>query len=403
MKKTVIVTFPGNPMPNTDGNLVRIRNMLDFLVDADFEVVFYSYSNSRTWPWSAQGEAHFHASFPDVSLILESWNVGMAFIQRLKNNLSALVPSFTARIVAANVPGLTPKWSRLRAEHPNAIYLLNYAMYATQLNGVDLSRACIETHDLHFRVLALIRGRPIWHWDIMRRMRRELSILDAAGIVLSIARTEHIVFETFLQGPKICYLPPLNTPQSVPEAEPYNSPKTDLLFLGSKNYKNVRGINDFLDRYRTWNNRPTLAIAGTVSSYVEVNDVNKPSVSVLGYVTDLLSLYQSVRAAICPVEGTGVNIKLLEALAYGKPAFASSSAIAALPPGWEGCVFPLTETSIRDVLADANRLRAASAAALKYVDSPYIRGLWSEFRQVLLDLSDRALEVHCQKHGAPRF
>jgi glycosyltransferase involved in cell wall biosynthesis len=315
--------------------------------------------------------------------------VGLASIQRLKNNLSALVPSLTPRIVAAGLPGLTPKWSQLRAEHPNAIYLLNYAMNVTQLNGVDLSHACIETHDLNFRVLALIRGRPMWHWDIMRRMRRELSILDAAGIVLSIARTEHIVFETFLQGPKMCYLPPLNTPQLVPEAEPYNGPKTDLLFLGSKNYKNVRGINDFLARYRTWSTRPTLAIAGTVSSYVEVDQVNEPSVSVLGYVPDLHSLYQSVRATICPVDGTGVNIKLLEALAYGKPAFASSNAIAALPPGWEGCVFPLTETSIREVLDDADRLRAAGAAALTYVDSPYIRGLWSEFRQALLDLSDR--------------
>jgi glycosyltransferase involved in cell wall biosynthesis len=177
----------------------------------------------------------------------------------------------------------------------------------------------------------------------------------------------------------------------VPEDESSNSQKTDLLFLGSKNYKNVRGINDFLARYRTWNTRPTLAIAGTVSNYVEVDHVNEPSVSVLGYVPDLLSLYQSVCATICPVDGTGVNIKLLEALAYGKPSFASSSAIAALPPGWEGCVFPLTETSIREVLDDANRLRAASAAALKYVASPYIRGLWSEFRQALIDLSDGSL------------
>jgi hypothetical protein len=391
MKKTVIVTFPGNPMPNTDGNLVRIRKMLHFLVAAGFDVVFYSCSNSRTWPWSAQDEADFRVTFPEVSLILEIWNASLAFIQRLKNNLSALVPSLTARIVAAAVPSLTPKWSRLRAEHPNAIYLINYAMNATQLNGLDLSQACIETHDLNFRILALIRGRPMWHWDIMRRMRRELAILDAAGIVLSIARTEHIIFETFLQGPKICYLPPLNAPQSVPEAEANNGPKTDLIFLGSKNYKNVQGINDFLARYRTWRTRPTLAIAGTVSSYVEIDQVNEPSVSILGYVPDLLSLYQSVRAAICPVEGTGVNMKLFDALAHGKPAFASPSAIAALPPGWEGCVFPLTEASIREVLDDANRLRAASAAALKYVDSPYIRGLWSEFRQALLDLADRPL------------
>ena len=383
----VVVTFLGNPMPNSDGNLLRIRTVLQFLVEFGFNVTFYSFVGSGAWPWTAKDELNFCTTFPQVPLVIDRWNFGLTLVERFKNNLSALAPSLTTRIVAASVPSLTPKWSKLRAEYPDAVYLLNYAMNATQLNGIDLSRACIDTHDLCFRERALYHGLPIWHWDILRQMRRELSILDAAGVVLTISRTEHSVLETLLQTPKVCYLPPHNKPLTEPDS--HTVAQTDLLFLGSGNYKNVRGINSFLEAYRTWKSRPTLAIAGSVSSHAIVDLAGDFSVSIMGYVENLPLLYQGVRAAICPVEGTGVNIKLLEALAYGKPVFASAGAIAALPRGWEGCVFPLTETSIREVLDDANRLRAASAAALKYVDSPYIRGLWADFQQALRDLLNR--------------
>src|SRR3984893_241723 len=197
-KKMAIVCFLGNPMPNTDGNLVRIRKVLQFLVESDFNVTFYSFGGTSVWPWSTKDEIDFRVSFPKVSLVRDRRSFWLDLVERIKNNLSALAPSLTAQIVAVTVPGLTPEWSLLRAKYPDAVFLLNYALNATQLNGVDLSRACIETHDLCFRALALSRRHPIWHWYIVRYMRRELSILDAARVVLSISRTEHTVFETLL-------------------------------------------------------------------------------------------------------------------------------------------------------------------------------------------------------------
>jgi Glycosyl transferases group 1 len=387
-KNPVIVCFQGCPMSNT-GNLVRIRAVLEFLVDAGFNVIFYSYIDSGGWPWSTEDKANFRARFPHVSLVLESHTVTIALVQRIKNILSVLSPSRINRIVYTSVPGLTPNWSKLRHQYPNAVYLLNYALNATLLNGVDLSRACIETHDLWFREIALSRSQPIWHLDIMRHMRRELAILDAAGIVLSIARTEQTVLATLLQKPKLCFLPPHFKPQ--PQTDLEENTKADLLFLGNNNHKNITGINLFLENYRNWHYKPTLAIAGAVSNYAQVDLVSDPGISVLGYVADLTQLYRGIRATICPVQGTGVNMKILEGLSYGKPTFASPDAIAALPPGWEDCVFPLTEASIRNVLDDPARLHAASIAALKYVDSPYIRGLWSDFQRALIDLLEFAV------------
>ena len=127
----VIVSFVGNPMLKTDGNLVRIRHVLQFLVEFDFNVTFYSFVGGSVWPWSANDEIDFRASFPTVSLVRDRRNFGLSLVQHLKSKLTALAPTLTAKIVAVTVPGLTPEWSRLRAEYPDAVFLLNYAMNAT--------------------------------------------------------------------------------------------------------------------------------------------------------------------------------------------------------------------------------------------------------------------------------
>ncbi len=386
--KHVIVYFTGNPMPSITGNRARIRQVVGFLAAAGFRVTFYSYRNvAREEVWSADDELTFRTMFPTVSLVLESWNGGLTLARRIRNNIYAFAPALTARVARFRIPRLAPNWERLRASNPDAVYLLNYASSVAELNGIELMRTCIDTHDLIFRDHALKYGRPIWSWDIIRRMRRELSILNAAAIVLAITPAEKAVLDAFLNGREILYLPPHYRPKGDIVGD---TPTTsDLLFLGSDNYKNIRGINNFLEHYCRWTWRPSLVIAGQVSGNLRRNVDLPNTVTALGWVPDLTALYRSVRAAICPVGGTGVNIKLLEALAYGKPVFATSSAIAALPPGCEGCVFPLTEESIRAVLGDKDRLRCASDAARDYVDGAAIRQLWSDFRRALIDLAEK--------------
>ena len=112
------------------------RTVLQFLVEFGFNVTFYSFAGSGAWPWTAKDELNFRTKFPQISLVIDRWNFGLTLVQRFKNNLSALAPSLTTRIVAASVPSLTPKWSKLRAEYPDAVYLLNYAMNATNSTGL---------------------------------------------------------------------------------------------------------------------------------------------------------------------------------------------------------------------------------------------------------------------------
>jgi len=269
---------------------------------------------------------------------------------------------------------ITPEWSKIKMNYPDAIYFVNYADGLTQLNGINLDRTIVDTHDLMFRSYGLQSNKSVWRSSVIRRFRREFSLLNATSIVIAIAFNEATFFKLMLTGPTICYVPP----HMKPVGYSGNTVLTaDILFLGSANAKNIRGINSFLSEFRNWRTCPRVVIAGNVCDHVDRELAIATRVELKGYVEDLSALYGTVRAVICPVEGTGVNIKVMEALAYGKPVFACAPAIAGLPPGSETCVFPLTEESVQSLLTDTSGLDRASQAAFDYIDGPIIRQSWS--------------------------
>ncbi len=119
---------------------------------------------------------------------------------------------------------------------------------------------------------------------------------------------------------------PATTPILVPmPAFPVDAPQpgtTDqLLFIGSNTAPNVEGLKDFLER--TWPlilaQRPgaQLQVAGTMSRAFP--NPNFPNVRFLGIVDDLAPLYRNAGIVISPLTfGSGLKIKLIEAMAQGK-------------------------------------------------------------------------------------
>jgi hypothetical protein len=153
-------------------------------------------------------------------------------------------------------------------------------------------------------------------------------------------------------------------------ATPLNgNPEFDLLFIGSDNRWNAHALLNFLDDFVTWDAGLTLAVAGKVSlnSRVRERASSLRGVQLLGFQDDLARLYQRTRAAICPVEGTGTKIKVIEALAAARPVFVAPGALRGLAPGYHDCVFNLDRETVTAVLHDPAAIRAAISAARAYV------------------------------------
>jgi hypothetical protein len=357
--------FAGCFMGRTDGCHVRAMQTLDLLQAAGLDVVIYSYRQHPSWHWSAQDEAGCAKRFPGARLVLEEWRPAIHYVARVKTALSLLGTTTRNLALRRRVPGLTPRLDSLKAEAPFDVALVSYAAGMTMLNGLPAAKIIIDQHD--FAALERVSGSPSLSFDFGARLalRKEVGLLSAADAVWCISYSEARYLRELLDPARIRFVPP-NVDTSLRDGR--EVPEFDLLFVGSDNRWNAHALLDFLDRLASWSSRLSLAVAGKVSlnPAVRARAEAMPQVTLLGFQDDLRALYGRTRAAICPVEGTGTKIKVVEALAADRPAFVAPGATTGLAPGYEGCVYPLEEGAIVAVLGSQERMRAAKAAARTY-------------------------------------
>jgi len=101
-----------------------------------------------------------------------------------------------------------------------------------------------------------------------------------------------------------------------------------LLFVGANFYANNEGIGWFIREVSPFINI-TIYIAGGCCEYIRKTlDVSMyANVTLLGFVSDLDSLYKNAYGVIGPIfKGSGMKTKTIEALKYGKSIFATSEA-----------------------------------------------------------------------------
>lgn len=109
----------------------------------------------------------------------------------------------------------------------------------------------------------------------------------------------------------------------------------NILFVGSLWYRpNTDGVNWFLKH--VWPQvlmlepLATLTLAGGATAPVRAQWETHPQVSAPGFVEDLAAAYRHANLVVVPLHaGGGTNIKVLEAMAHGRPCLVSSFVAAA--------------------------------------------------------------------------
>jgi succinoglycan biosynthesis protein ExoO len=145
---------------------------------------------------------------------------------------------------------------------------------------------------------------------------REIELLGRADAVIAIQKNEADFVRTHVPHVRAILAPMAGRPVS--KSQPGDSAR--LLFVGSDTAPNVHGLNWFLER--VWpavlRSAPdsVLDVVGTVrTSVVKV----PPGVRLRGLVDDLAPYYAAAGIVVSPLlQGSGLKIKLIEALRYGK-------------------------------------------------------------------------------------
>lgn len=347
-------------MKAENGSHIRTISLLRFLHSAQFRVTVYCFSDIPECSWSSKCKEAFAGEFPRFRLVLESQGYFGRLATKLKNGLILLFPKFTRRICSFSFPGIHPKYKELRS---SPLTIFSYTDGATELNGIDLSRSIVETHDVAYGVFIKKYANASWSVRAATKFLKENAVIDHCYAVIAIQLHEAAHFSLVASNTKIICVPSYGYGSPVALDAPHT--KYDIVFVGSENFLNVQGILRFLCEHESILNGRTVGVCGRVCESAEMHEYfdGFDNYSLLGFIEDLSLVYAQSRIAISPVEGTGMKIKVIDAIKHGKPVVASNSSIQGLAPGHEGCVFPedkltwileLDQSSLRELGEEAH-------------------------------------------------
>jgi glycosyltransferase involved in cell wall biosynthesis len=246
-------------------------------------------------------------------------------------------------------------------------------------------RTVIDMHDLfgnrHEHYLNN-KMQPTW---FATTANQEIRALKRADAVIAIQDEESQYLKRRGVNEVHC-VGHLLTPQPIPLPDPGGA---RLLFVGSGNPINVQGLEWFLSsvmpRIRRAFPNCELAVAGPVSQ----RRVWPDEVLALGELNSLATEYEKATVVINPVKfGTGLAVKTVEALSYGKAVVATDAGARGLGSEFSAVLSVAEDAStfaehvielLRDTRARVQRSRNAIA----------ITNAWLEQQLTSLDLAVR--------------
>jgi glycosyltransferase involved in cell wall biosynthesis len=386
--------------PPTAGNRARIAEMLAYLQERGAEVALLMLPAADLAEWDTdtmRGQlSHFEIARPPASappaaagrLPVPSALAGplRPLLGRVARRLRRLLAA--SPLLPTSPIGLDdwcPPWFRLRAaaferEWRPDVVLVQYVYLSACLEALDprpdRSRTTvIDAHDvMHHRRAAYrqARLRPQWFHTTRAEEQRGLARAD---IVLAIQEEDARTFRQMgVRDPLVVVHGRPVTPMPAHEAEPAR-----LLFVGSYNDFNVRGLQWFIAD--VW---PMIRAAVPDCELIVCGNIAKrlhpggPGIVFRGVISDLGREYAASRVVINPIQaGTGLKIKVAEALCHGRPVVSTPNGVAGFPASGNGIIVAHGATNfaetIHRLLRDGALWRRQVEAAARYAERAFSR------------------------------
>ena len=262
----------------------------------------------------------------------------------------------------------------------NAIYLhtknkeydivwMPYLFQSRSLELFDDELKVIESQDMfgnRDKIFRKLGKKPEFFYTTYEGEKKALSRAD---IVVTIQDKEEKIFKEMLKGTNTTVCSIGNV------IEFYQTrfhQKKVFGFIGSANGPNIMGIQWFMQKVLPLVKEKVpeskFVIAGAICNRIP----NTDEYIKLGYVESLHEFYESIRFAVTPMlNGTGLNIKSIEALAYSKPLVTTVVGAKGLERAKEAMIVDDNPKRIADnivrLLEDDEMCQKMMVAAKKFV------------------------------------
>lgn len=365
--KRILFLSPIPTHPQTAGNRTRVAAMLQALIDLGHDVTFLFVRHEPG------DEAAMRAAWGARFIATDWQRQAIPLLRRIKRKLIGRISPDARHALDIDEwydPALDAVLRTLSEQRRFEVVLCNYVFFSRSLNIFDSGvRKLIDTHDAfanrHRQYLA--RGEaPQWFSTSEAGENRAFARADT---VLAIQETERQAFAARTTRPVV-------TISHITEVSRLSDAKVvpgRMLLIASNNPINVHAVTWFLETVlqdvRKQFPVAHLALGGAICSAIP----DQPGLIKLGRVESLVAEYEKAAVVINPVQFmTGLSIKNLEALGYGRALVSAPAGLRGMEDGRNSAFLSaegaaeFTGHCVR-LLSDDSFRTALSAAALDYI------------------------------------
>ncbi|QIJ89653.1 putative glycosyltransferase [Mesoflavibacter sp. HG96] len=312
----VLYFFPGNPLVRSQGNHVRAYTLLQ-----------YFKAKNITLDLVAEADKHFTEQ--DVEALKSQKLVNQVhFLPKHKKGglsyfLKVSIPKLFSKI---------PKpFDRRQLNQQQAF---NKVLQANTYDKIIVSYSCwiplvldnpylkgattiVDTHDF---LTSQFKSRK--DFNLGKFFEGEMKLLNSVDQVWAISVEEKYLFEQFIKTP-VHLVPHLTT------SKIQSTTKTiDVLYVASENEHNIVAAQWFFNKvYPLLETNISITVVGKINKHIK----DYPNVNKINYVEDLSATYNASKVVICPMlSGTGLKIKVVEALSFNLPVVCNTRGVDGL-------------------------------------------------------------------------
>ncbi len=312
----ILFFYPSNPLKKSQGNNARAFQLLQYFKNRKILVDFVTLESDLF-------------SSRDLELLKHKNIVNKVLL--LPNSKKSGFNYFFKVSLARFFSGLPKPFDRRRLKHQDVFneilqdnnydyILISYACWVPLIlnnNYLKGAKTIVDTHDF---LTSQFKSRK--DFNLGKFFKAEMTLLDSIDQVWSISLEEKYLFEQFISKP--VYLVP-----HITQTQLITSKKTiDVLYVASNNMHNIIAINWFFENvYDMLKKDINITIVGKVNNHID----SYPNVQKISYAEDLTQLYGQSKIVISPMlTGTGLKIKVDEALSFGIPVVCNTRGVDGL-------------------------------------------------------------------------
>lgn len=304
----ILYFYPENPTTSNQGNNARAFALLQYFKNRNHKIDYIGIA-SKSFS-EVDLEAIKNANLIENGFLLKrdkriSKTFSYLFTYAIPNKLKGRIRDFDRTRF-----GHKNQFSKILEDNQYDYIIISYAYWAELIREnkhLKEAKLIIDTHDF---LTSQFQNQK--RFNLGKYFNKEVELLNLFQKIWVISSDENYVFSQFVSSDII------TIPHALEVKFQLNSTKKyDLVYVASSNEHNVKSAKWFFEEvYPKLNTTLSICVVGKINEYIP----ELPNVTKIHFVEDLNQVYSESRVAICPMlSGTGLKIKVVEALSYGLP------------------------------------------------------------------------------------